>query len=395
MTTLAPGTTSKEVAAATPDGGLGVIPFTVASRTQARYSTIQQVSNFAGATSMPVIPLPATGWMRRVTLDFTASFTTASAAAVVAGDAPWNLIESITLTDATGQALYQPVSGYNLYLINKYLTNKSLYGPQNYGGTSNPHLGPEYAFSASGTSGTARFRLTLDFEVGTDGYGCVPNLDSNSAPQLQIRVAPYTVAFTGTTPSAATVSVRVTQWYYPEPPAMLDGIPTMTQPPGAPDYLEWRYETKTVNAASENITDLTNRGGLIKGIIFVSRAAGARTDFNTTAQFGFRLDNQDIFTAVPLAEINDLNRRSYGYWGADLTTSYAPLSAGVQTGLDRGVAVLNFDQMCRGRDGWLATRTGSLVQAIHTPGASATQLEVITGLMQARNIGAFYTRTAI
>src|SRR5690242_4243806 len=94
------------------------IRFTVASRPQRRFSNRQTVSNFSGPTSFQPIQLPATGWVRKLALYFTASFTAASGAAVVAGDAPWNLITNITLTDATGQPILQPVSGYNLYLIN-------------------------------------------------------------------------------------------------------------------------------------------------------------------------------------------------------------------------------------------------------------------------------------
>ena len=46
---------------------------------------------------------------------------------------------------------------------------------------------------------------------------------------------------------------------------------------GAGDYCETRYETQTVSASAENLVTLTNRGGLVKGILLISRAAGVRT----------------------------------------------------------------------------------------------------------------------
>jgi hypothetical protein len=95
--------------------------FTIGSRTQRRFANTQTVSNLAGATSFQPIQLPATGFNRKVSLFFNQLVTSASAGAVVAGDGPWNLIANITITDATGQAIFQPVTGYNLYLINKYL----------------------------------------------------------------------------------------------------------------------------------------------------------------------------------------------------------------------------------------------------------------------------------
>lgn len=88
-------------------------------------------------------------------------------------------------------------------------------------------------------------------------------------------------------------------------------------------------------------------------------------------------------------------RRMYGYIGTDLTTSYAPLTAGTLPGLDRGVQVWNFGGLSGGRDSWLATRVGSLLQAKITPGAGATTLEVITQLAQVKDAGAFYAESAL
>lgn len=371
------------------------IRFTVASRPQRRYSNRQTVSNFAGPTSFQPIQLPATGWVRKVALFFTATFTTSASAAVVAGDAPFNLITNITLTDATGQPIVQPVSGYNLYLINKYLpsgivdTNM----PRAYG---NPHIGPEFAFAASGTSGSATFRLDLDLEQDYNtGYGCIPNLDSNASLQLKIDVASYTVAFSGGTPAAATVSVVVDQHYWAPVGNILGGVPVNDAPIGSGDYLETRFETQPVSASAENTVAVTNRGGLIKGVIAVSRAAGVRTAITAGSNVGLVLDNNAIDEGITLESHYDLCRRAYGYYGADITTSYAPVTAGVQVGLDRGVIVWPFFALSGGRDSWLSTRVGSLFQLKITPGASATQLELITQLMQVKDPASFYMPSAL
>lgn len=369
--------------------------FTVASRPQRRFSNRQTVSNFDGATSFQPIQLPATGWVRKIALYFTASYTTSASAAVVAGDGPFNLISNITLTDATGQSILQPISGYNLYLINKYLScgTWKTNTPNPY---SNPHIGPEYAFSASSTSGTAKFRLDIDLEQDVNnGYGCIPNLDANASLQLKIDVAAYSVAFTGGTASAATVSVVVDQHYWAPVGNNLGGFPVNSQPLGAGDYLETRYETQTVTASAENTVQITNRGGLVKGMIFVSRAAGARTAYTAASNAGNVLDNNPIDEGITLEAVQDQLRRTYGYFGADLTTSYAPATAGVQVGLDRGVLVLPYFAESGGRESWLSTRVGSLAQVKLTPGSSATQLEIITQLMQVKDPGSFYSPSAL
>lgn len=366
------------------------IPFVVASRPQKRYSNVQTVSNLSSAGSFPVIQLSATGWVRRVSLFFTQTVTSASAGAVVAGDGPWNLISNITLTDATGQPVMQPISGYSLYLVNKWFpkgsqkTNSPL--PWN-----NPHLGPEYAFASTATTGTATFRLDIDFEVDAEtGYGCIPNLDSNASLQLKVDYALYSVAFTGTTTSAASLSMRVSQEYWAPVGNSIGGAANEIAPPGAGDYLETRYETQTVSASSENLVNFTNRGGLILGALLVSRAAGVRTAVTAASNLGILLDNQPINEGIPIEEHMDQARRAHGHIGADLTTSYAPLTAGVLAGADRGVVPIDFSVLSLARNSWLNTRSGSLFQAKITPGASATTLEVITQLMQVKDAAAFY-----
>lgn len=387
MTDTVAGT--KEI---TPVAG---IRFTVASRPQSRFSNSQTVSNFVGSTSFQPIQLPATGFVRRISMFFSATVTSASAGAIVAGDGPWNLISGVTLTDATGQPIFQPVSGFNLYLINKYLPSgmEKTNTPNPWG---TPQFGPEYAFASTATVGTATFRLDLDLEQDYNtGYGCIPNLDSNASLQLKIDVAQYTVAFTGTTTSAATLSVRVSQYYWAPVGSTIGGVPVASTPVGFGDYVETRYETQTVSAAAENTVNVTNRGGMIKGILAISRAAGVRTAYTAGANVGLILDNNPVDEGIPLEEHNAVLRRTYGYIGTDLTTSYAPITAGQLPGLDRGVQVWPFFSLSGGRDSWLSTRVGSQLQLKLTPGASATSLELVTQLAQVKSAEAFYAASAL
>lgn len=372
---------------------VGAIPFTIASRPQSRFSNTQTVSNFASGGSFQIVQLPATGWVRKVALFFTATFTCASAAALVAGDGPFNLVLNITITDATGQPIQQPISGYNLRLVDKYLP-ASVEDSNLTRAYADPVAGSEYAFAASGTSGSASFRLDVNFEQDVNtGYGCIPNLDSNASLQLKVDYAIFSVAFTGTTPSAATITMRVSQYYWAPVGSSLGGAPVDVSPPGAGDYVETRYETQAVNASSENTVNLTNRGGFVKGIILISRNAGTRTAITAATNLGVLLDNQPIDEGIPIEERYDVVRRGSGFLGAFFTTSYAPITAGTLPGLDTGVVPYNFSQLSGYRDSWLVTRVGSLFQIKVTPGASATQLEILTVLAQVKDSNAFYARS--
>ena len=368
---------------------MGGIPFPVASRPQRRFSATQTVSNLT-ATSFQPIPLPATGFVRKVGLLFTVVGTCGSAGAVVAGDGPFNLISGITLTDATGQPIYQPVNGYNLYLINKYLPSGIENSSMLFRSYQNPQQGAEFAYSATSTTFAATFRLDLDLEQDDSGYGCIPNLDSNASLQLKIDVGAITNAFSGTAIATASVSVTVDQWYWAPVGATTGGVPNLTTPPGYGDFVETRYESQAVVASTENTVSVTNRGGLVKGIIAVSRAAGVRTAFTANTNVGLVYDNNAIDEGIKLGTQQDYLRRAYGFMGADVGTSYAPLAAGTSSGLDNGVLPWNFASFAGGRDSWLSTRVGTLLQLKITPGASATQLELITQLAQVKDAGAFY-----
>lgn len=368
--------------------GVGV-PFPIVSRPQKRYGNLQSVNNLAAGGSFQVIQLSATGWVRRVSLFFTQTITFASGGAVVAGDGPFNLITAITLTDATGQPVVQPISGFNAMLVNKWLPGGQPGGvPVPY---DNPQMSKEYAFSSTGVLGTAVWRIDLDFEQDAKtAYGCIPNLDSNASLQLRVDYAAYTNAFTGVTPSAAALSMRVSQEYWAPVSSSIGNVAAEASPAGAGDYLETRYETQTVSASSENLVNLTNRGGFVKGLLLVSRAAGVRTAVTAGSNLGILLDNQPINEGIPFEEHMDQYTRKFGYFGAEITTSYAPLSAGTNAGSERGVVPINFDCLSDGRDSWLNTRAGSLFQVKITPGAAATTLEVVTQLMQVKHPDAFF-----
>ena len=365
------------------------IRFTVGSRSQKRFANVQTVSPVTSGSFAP-IPLPASGHVRRLRLEFTLTGAFASAGAAVAGDAPFNLISGITLTDATGQPVQQIISGYEQYLLNKFFASGGVI-PNGPWPAANPHLSSDYRFSVTTTNIDAHFVLHVDIEQDRNtGYGSIPNLDSNASLQLRVDFAPYTVVATGTTPSNISLTMRTTQQYWAPVGKEVNGVALNDTPVGFGDYLEIRRETQTVSANAENLVTLTNRGGLVRGIVLISRNAGVRTDYAANSNVGTLLDNNPIDEGITLAEFQDTVRRESGYFGTDLTTSYAAVTAGTVTGLDRGVLVNDFAAKSGGRDSWLSTRTGSLLQMKITPGTGATTLEIITLLAQVRDADAFY-----
>jgi hypothetical protein len=182
----------------------------------------------------------------------------------------------------------------------------------------------------------------------------------------------------------------VDQHYWAPVGAMTGGVPNQTVPVGFGDYVETRYENQPATAAAENTVNVNNRGGLIKGVLAISRAAGVRTAYSPGTNVGVVYDNNAIDEGVQLEAVQDQVRRTFGYIGTDLGTSYVPLTAGTLPGLDNGVLPFLFADYSEGRDSWLSTRVGTLMQLKLTPGAGATQLELITQLAQVKDPAAFY-----
>lgn len=366
-------------AAPSPTAG---IRFPIASRPQRRFSNVQTVSNTA-AVSMQPIALPATGFVRRVSLYITASITGTGLGKAL-GDAPWNLISGISLTDATGQSIQQTISGYSLYLVNKYMP-----GSMKRVDYADPMLGPEFRFNVGGAAADIGFRLDIDLELDKDtGYGCIPNLDANASLQVRVDLAPASVVATGTI-TASTVTARIEQHYWAPVGDTTGGIPNQTTPAGFGDYVETRYETQTVSANTENTIPVTNRGGLIRGLLLVSRANGVRTDFVANSNVGLLYDNNAVDEGITVESNKDLIRRNRGYVGPE-NVNYGGYTG--FPGLDRGVLFLDFDSMGGERDTWLSTRVGTLLQVKATPGAAATQMEIISEIAQVKDAAAFYAR---
>lgn len=353
------------------------VPFIKATRPQSRFGNVQTVSNLSASGSFAPIQLPASGHVRRLSFLVSATYTTSASAAVVAGDAPFNLISGITVTDATGTPVQSNISGYNQQLVNKYFpagTTKN--DSQPYWA---PQAGAEFAYAASGTSGSATFRIDVDFEQdANNGYMSIPNVDSNASLQVKVDYAAHSVAFGGGTASAATLSIRLDQDYYAPVSDSINNVPLSSAPPGVGDYLSLKYETQTVSAAAENIVTLASKGGILRGLLIVSRASGTRTAFTAATQFGVILDNTPIHDGVFVERWYDQMRRQTGYLGANVGTTIAPLTAGTVPGIDTGVLAVNFGRQNGGRSSWLPTKSGSQIQLRITPGASATTLEVIS-----------------
>lgn len=374
-------------AAGTQAPALPVTPFTRAARkkNQLSFST----SNVLGAAQVQLQPIEVTpgGFLRFIELQVVGTTAGNAAATAFAADAPWNVISFISLTNSAGDTIIVPVTGYQLFLINKYFAMSE--DPPN----CDPRRDPNYAVTtgAGATGGSFNFSLRIPLEIDPrDAFCAIPNSAANKAYQLQIMLAPTTTVYTTAPTAAPTVAITGYNYFWTQPRSESGaGNPQEAYPRGNGSVSLIRLQT-IATTQGDKINKLTNVGNVLRQVMFVLRtAAGARSaaDWPAISQF---LINNDTMFYLPTAQ-----------WQADMAVAYGYNMAAVELagGLDNGVFVVPYfnDQrgriMCDGpRDQWLPTLDATLLQHRGTSfGATAATLEVITNEIKPVSADALYS----
>ena len=200
-----------------------------------------------------------TGYASAIWINVTA---TGGAGASVAGqlDAPFNFINSINLSGPMTKGIWN-MSGYSLYLINKY---GDLLG---IGGSSDPMLMPSYS-PIDPSTGDFRFSLRIPFEY-IRGEGLVSW--SNAQSQVKLNVTPNTSGdvYSTAPTTLPTVTATFDIEYYPVPNSLV--MPTNWG--NLITCIEGQLTQNFGGGTSTKISG-TPFGGKLTGLIMVTRASG-------------------------------------------------------------------------------------------------------------------------
>lgn len=291
-----------------------VIPFTRAAREKSflSFDTGALVAQAAAALQVSPIQLPAAGFLKFVEI-VVQGITAANAAAVTfAADAPFNCLNYCSLTNSAGDTIITPMTGYQVFLINKYgaVGNEPPFadprGDTNFSVTA----------GAGATGGSFTYQLRIPLELDPrDAYGAIPNLASNKAYNLQFILSATNTIY-GTPPTTApTIRIQGTAYFWSQPFAQTPfGTGQATAPDADGSVSMWRLQTAPVTAGDRYVT-LTNVGNVIRLWIYVLRnAAGARvvtaTDWPAISQL---ILNNDVLLHLPLVNWQNDIAQSYGY----------------------------------------------------------------------------------
>ena len=247
-----------------------------------------------GATStqdLPVLNIPPAGFLRGLyVIVETIAGNTGSVAVAFKEDAPFNVLETITLEDVNNQPIVGPISGHDLMLINKY---------GGYAGYADPRgaVGPAYyALSGVGTTaaqqssaqgGAYSFVLRVPVElVQRDGLGSLPNKSGTSMFKLRMRVNTianvYATAPGAANPAIHRIRVQQVNWWDP-PETDLKGRPLAQNPPAVQTTQYWSKQSYPV-AAGQSRQGLQRVGFLLRNLIFILRdTSGTRSGSGDSA----------------------------------------------------------------------------------------------------------------
>lgn len=316
-------------------------PFIVGTRTVDRTTYDQTKVMTTSSQALPTYECDPNGFLSALYIEVVGT-STASAAVVFGQDGPFSVLEDITLNDTNNKPIFGPMSGHDLYLIQKY---------GGYKFNDDPRTDADNFSTA--TSGSFGFILRLPVElVHRDGLGSLPNKSSSATYDLAMRLTAVAAGPAFNTPQNALPSVRVRVqqegWMDPNPVDMR-GNPTAQTPPGNNTTQYW---TKTIYTLAFGAVNqrLQSIDSLIRNLIFVWRdsSASSGTSITTGPRSAGDLNHPDPFTLLyetsqPVNRLRSVWRRKigedFGYVTAMGTA--AQEAAGAR---DRGVYPLPFNQ---------------------------------------------------
>lgn len=362
------------------------VPFTRAARIKSQQCFSGSFTIGANAQQVAPIDVPSGGFVKYVDFDFTHVTAGNAAATAFQADGPWSVVQSMSCTNAAGNSVYVPITGYQWMLTNKYMAPGV--DPEFF----DPRQEPYYSTTtgAGATGGSFRFRLRVFFERDPrDAFLALPNMASNRQYKINLMLAPESAIYTVQPTNDGTLTVTATAYYWSQPqPVNALGVAQQTKPLANGGVGLVRVQTINVTPG-DKILKLENVGNVIRSMIFdVRTAAGARSEADLPATNWIRLNNDNLFWLTLQQWRRDMAMQ-LGF------TSVTPEAA---RGPDNGVLAwthLNSQHgnvRCDGpRSQWLATLDATLLQWQGTSfGGTAATVNVITDEIQVQDAAALY-----
>lgn len=336
--TLAPAQTAPRDKDAAP---AALVPFVRAAQEHLEAFLDTSVPLSAGSsTQITPADVPAYGFMRGIFLEVSA--TGGAGASVFKADAPFSVLDEVSISDVNGANIIGPLSGHDVYLVNKFGGYRR--------GTTNPRLHPD--FTQNTANGNFSFLFYLPIEVnGRDGLGSLANLNAASSYKVRANVSAASAVYSTAPTTLPTIRVKAYLDAWTQPSTTdLRGRAQATTPPAHGTTAYWSRTVQNVSAGQQTIK-LPRVGNLVRNLIFVFRdAAGVRSEAGFPGVMSTYWDSRLLKEYGSVVWRGQMSQR-YGLTGAN----------DAATGIEAGVRVDDFCHEFDGlagfemRDGWLPT----------------------------------------
>jgi hypothetical protein len=264
------------------------IPFT-----HAAHENMEFVDSFtrtlqSSASQISPIDVPARGYVRHL-------WTRVRGSGGVKGpgtgaeDFPFNVIDSMAFFDVGGGEIFNPLTGYETYLVNKF---------GGYVFWADPVLHPDFSADAIAFN----FALRIPFEISAaDALGSLSNQNSQSKYKYKTTIAPDSVIYSTlpTTDPDVTQDIYTELWSQP-PGATEGGQPILNRPPllGTTQY--WQKQTFDVASTGRQEIEINRRGNQDRIFILIWRKSdGTRDDATFPDPIRFVWDSREQFEETP------------------------------------------------------------------------------------------------
>jgi hypothetical protein len=276
----APASLSRSAMSNQPNAPTSAIPFTRGSSDATMKDATRQY--LFAASQSDQIQLQTNAFLAALIIEITTVAAANAATVVYSPDAPYNYITLIRLDDPAGQGIISPITGYQLYLLNKYLPDTScFFDPQ-----SDPNF--NLVAGAGATGGSFSFRLVLPVEHRhRDAFGAVNNSAANQRYLITLTTSASTVVYS-TPPTTVPTNVNWTvyQQYWTSPPSTIttsQGSSAVQQSPaglGTVGFVRYERHNEVSGGGTPQI-QLNNVGDYVSSLIFVLRNASNNRDGTT------------------------------------------------------------------------------------------------------------------
>jgi len=310
------------------------------------------------------------GFLRGITFSLTSASGVLGTTAALVGDAPWSVIQSMTLESIDGTPILYPMLGFSYYLVARYCR---------------PWDGDPAADGTTNTGGVGGYSNTINpgfrlrfFVEGRITIGVLPNTDARAQYRLRYTVAPlvqpgstaYGLVTVSTGVTAPVLTFNLYLETYAQPPSVDYSGNAIVQIPDGLTLQRFVSHQAGDTTNTGTFTIKENRvGNLIRALILIQRnSAAVRSDLSADP-IRWRLDNTQLLSEY--RDRRDFEDDRFGsQQNARLYASNRP------TGVYVYFRYHNPGQM----DGnyWLPTTEASYLQFELNGGPSAGTLESIT-----------------